>query len=59
MLHERRLIVAEDTVVVERVRLTKDEGAGEETVTDKVRKEQTENGGVIELTENVKTRNRR
>jgi uncharacterized protein (TIGR02271 family) len=45
-LTEERPVVAKETVPVERVRLTKDEHVGEETVSGEVRKEQIDSDNV-------------
>ncbi|HEX6500943.1 MAG TPA: PRC and DUF2382 domain-containing protein [Micromonosporaceae bacterium] len=47
-LHEERPVVAKETVPVERVRLTKETVAGEETVGGDIRKEQIESEGLTE-----------
>ena len=44
-LHEERLVVAKETVPVERVRLAKERVTGEETVTGEIRKERIETEG--------------
>jgi len=44
-LHEDRLVVAKETVPVERVRLAKERVTGEETVSAEIRKERVEADG--------------
>jgi uncharacterized protein (TIGR02271 family) len=51
VLHEERPVVEKEAVPVERVRLSKETVAGEETVSDEVRREQIEQDGVDTTTQ--------
>lgn len=58
VLTEERPVVAKETVPVERVRLTKEQQVGEETVSDEVRKEQIDTEGVYPEGETTRTNQR-